>query len=63
MGKCRLASLLFADDAVFLVESEEQLQTPVTDLDRMCESQKLKVSAEKSKVMIFERDKKRAQIT
>ena len=46
-----LNQLLFADDAVFVADSEEKLQRLVTDFGRVCERRKLKVNVGKSKVM------------
>ncbi len=45
----------FADDTMLLVESEEDVQTVVTEFYNVCKRRKLKVNAGKSKVMVFER--------
>ncbi len=45
---------LYADDTVLLAESEAMLQRIVDEFDRVCR-RKLKVNADKSKVMVFER--------
>ncbi len=46
---------LYADDTVLLAECEGMLQRKVDEFDRLCERRKLKVNADKRKVMIFER--------
>ena len=46
-----LNKLLFADDAVFVADSEEKLCQLVTEFGRTCERRKLKVNVGKSKVM------------
>ncbi len=45
---------LYADDTVLLAESERMLHRIVDEFDRVCKRRKLKVSAGKSKVMVFE---------
>ena len=42
--------MLFADDAVFVADSEEKLCQLVTEFGRVCERRKLKVNVGKSKV-------------
>ncbi len=44
---------LYADDTVLLAESEGMLQKIVDEFDRVCR-RKLKINADKSKVMVFE---------
>ncbi len=46
---------LFADDTVLLAESEGDLQRVENGFYSVCKRRKLKVNAEKSKVMVFER--------
>ncbi len=46
---------LYADDTVLLAESEGKLQRIVDEFDRVCRRRKLKVNADTSKVMVFER--------
>ena len=46
-----LNQLLFADDAVFVADSEEKLCRLVTEFGRVCERRKLRVNVGKSKVM------------
>ncbi len=46
---------LYVDDTVLLAESEVMLQRIVDEFDRVCKRRKLKLSADKSKVMIFKR--------
>ncbi len=46
---------MFADDTVFLAESERKLQMIVDEFYRVCRRRKLKVNAGKSKVMGIER--------
>ncbi len=46
---------LYADDTVLLAESEGILQRIVDEFDTACKKRKLKVNADKSKVMVFER--------
>lgn len=43
--------LLFADDTALVSESIEKLEMLVTEFERACYRRKLKVNAEKSKVM------------
>ncbi len=50
-----LMAVLYADDTVLLVESERMLQRSVNEFDRLCKRRKLKVNADKTKVMVFER--------
>ena len=50
-GIWELNQLLFADDAVFVADSEEKLRRLVTEFGRVCERRKLKVNVGKSKVM------------
>ncbi len=46
---------LYAVDIVLLAESEEMLQRIADQFDRVCKRRMLKVNADKSKVMVFER--------
>ncbi len=47
---------------VLLAESEGKLQRIVDVFDRVCKRRKLKVSAGKSKVMVFKREESRLLI-
>ena len=49
--QCRVSSLLFADDAVLIADSEECLQRMVNEMGVVCGRRKLKVNVNKSKVM------------
>ena len=51
-----LNQLLFADDTVFVADSEEKLQRLVTEFGRVCERRKLRINVGKSKVMRCSRD-------
>ena len=51
-----LCQLLFADDAVFVADSEEKLRRLVEEFGRVCERRKLRVNVGKSKVMKCTRD-------
>ena len=51
-----LSQLLYADDAVFVADSEKKLQRLVTEFGRVCERRKLKVNIDKSKVMCCMRE-------
>ena len=44
--------LLFADDAVLIADSEDNLGSLVQEFDRVCEVNKLKINPGKSKVMV-----------
>ncbi len=50
-----LVAGLYADDTVLLAESEGMLQRILDEFDRVCRRGKLKVNADKSKVMVFKR--------
>ncbi len=50
-----VVTCLFADDTVFLAESEGDLQRLVNGFYSVCKKRKLKVNAGKSKVMVFQR--------
>ncbi len=50
-----LVAGLYVDDTVLLAESEGMLQRIVDEFDRVCRRRKLKVNADKSKVMVFEK--------
>ena len=52
----KLPVLLFADDTVLLSEDEWELQGLVNEFGRVCTKRNLKVNANKSKVMVFERN-------
>lgn len=46
-----MSQLLFADDTVFLGDSEDKVQKLVDEFGRICQRRKLKANVEKSKVM------------
>ncbi len=50
-----VVTCLFADDTVLLAESDGDLQRVVNEFYSVCKRRKLKASAGKSKVMVFER--------
>ena len=45
--------LLFADDKVFIQDSEDKLQKSVCILNQMCKDYNLKISTDKTKIMAF----------
>ena len=49
--QCRVSSLLFADDAVLIADSEECLQRMMNEMGVVCGMRELKVNVNKSKVM------------
>ncbi len=55
-----VGTCLFADDTVFLAESEGDLQRVVNEFYSVCKRRKLKVNAGKSMVMVLERRKEEA---
>lgn len=57
-----LVAGLFADDTVLLAENVGTLQRTVDEIDRVCKGRKLKVNAEKSKVMVFRSQESRPLI-
>ena len=48
--QCRARSLLFADDAVLIADSEEYLQRMVNEMGVVCGRRKLKINLNKSKL-------------
>ena len=52
---------LYADDAVFIVSSERELQASVTTLKEECEDNGLSLNANKTKVLVFERNEERTK--
>ena len=52
-----LNTILFADDSVLIAENEKDLQKLVNVFDRVCKRRKLKVNANTSKVIVFERSR------
>ena len=52
-GERRLPGLLYADDLVLYGESEEDLRVMVGQFFEVCRTRRLKVSADKSKVMVL----------
>ncbi len=51
---------MFADDTILITESEKALQKIVNEFSNVCVRKKLKVNVGKSKVMVFEKRKKRS---
>jgi hypothetical protein len=56
MGDLTVCCLLYADDAVLLADSEEDLQALVTKVYDVCKESDLLMNVEKSNVMVFERN-------
>ena len=52
----RLTQLVFAEDTGVVAESAEQLQCLVTELERVCETSKLRLKKRKSNVVIVGRE-------
>ena len=48
-----LNTLLFADDQVFIQDSEDELKKSVSILNQMCKDYNLKISTDKTKIMAF----------
>ena len=48
-----ISDLLYADDVVFVAESERELRELIDKFNRVCKRRGLKVNADKSKVMIM----------
>ncbi len=55
-----LNSILFADDTVLIAENESDLQNLFSVFNSVCKRRKLKVSVNKSKVMVCERSRSEA---
>ena len=53
IGNTNINSLLFADDIVLLSNSEQGLQNSLDCLSKFCDSWKLEVNRQKSKVIVF----------
>ena len=53
--------LLYADDAVLIASTECELQALVTTLKEGCENNGLSLNANKTKVLILERDEERTE--
>jgi hypothetical protein len=49
----KLFVLLYADDTVIISESKEDMLNQLNDFNDFCKKWKLKVNAEKSKVLMF----------
>ena len=58
----QLNCLIYADDLLLLSESKEGLQSCLDSLQQYCDSWKLKLNIEKTKVMIFSYDKADASL-
>lgn len=50
--------LLFKDDAVLFAHTESNFQSLIKDVQRYCNKWGLTINVNKSKVMVFEREKK-----
>lgn len=53
----KLFALLYADDTIVLAESEQELQNALCGVYSYCDTWKLKVNVEKTKIVIFSRGK------
>ena len=56
VGGRKVSILLYADDAVLLAESEQELQLLVDRFCMVCSKRKLKINENKTKTMVFDRD-------
>ena len=61
VGDLNVNCLLYADDAVLIASSECELRALVTTLKEGCEYNGLSLNANKTKVLIFERDEERTE--
>ncbi|CAK1592689.1 unnamed protein product [Parnassius mnemosyne] len=61
MGDIKVNCLLYADDAVLIAPSEAELQALVTCMKEECEIKGLRLNANKTKVLVFERDEERTK--
>ncbi|CAK1580903.1 unnamed protein product [Parnassius mnemosyne] len=61
MGDIKVNCLLYADDAVLIAPSEAELQALVTCMKEECEIKGLLLNANKTKVLVFERDEERTK--
>ena len=61
VGDLNVNCLLYADDAVLIASSECELQALVTTLKGGCEYNRLSLNANKTKVLVYERDEERTE--
>ncbi|CAK1595993.1 unnamed protein product [Parnassius mnemosyne] len=61
MGDIKVNCLLYADDAVLIAPSEAELQALVTCMKEECEIKGLRLNANKTKVLVFERDEEKTK--
>ncbi|CAG4954309.1 unnamed protein product [Parnassius apollo] len=61
MGDIKVNCLLYADDAVLIAPSEAELQALVTCMKEECEIKGLRLNANKTKVLVFEKDEERTK--
>ncbi|CAK1585723.1 unnamed protein product [Parnassius mnemosyne] len=61
MGDIKVNCLLYADDAVLIAPSEAELQALVTCMKEECEIKGLRLNANKTKFLVFERDEERTK--
>ena len=61
LGNLNVNCLLYADDAVLIASSECELQALLTTLKEGCENNSLSLNKNKTKVLIFERNKERTE--
>ncbi|CAK1591151.1 unnamed protein product [Parnassius mnemosyne] len=61
LGDIKVNCLLYADDAVLIAPSEAELQALVTCMKEECEIKGLRLNANKTKVLVFERDEERTK--
>ncbi|CAG4964250.1 unnamed protein product [Parnassius apollo] len=59
LGDIKVNCLLYADDAVLIAPSEAELQALVTCMKEECEIKGLRLNANKTKVLVFEKDEER----
>jgi len=53
IGGKNYANLRYADDAVFVSDEEEELQTIITRLGETCKEYGMEVNVKKTKTMVF----------
>ncbi|CAK1581002.1 unnamed protein product [Parnassius mnemosyne] len=61
LGDIKVNCLVYADDAMLIAPSEAELQTLVTCIKEECEIKGLRLNANKTKVLVFERDEERTK--
>lgn len=58
INETKLFLILFADDQVLFAKSPQTLQSLLTDVERYCETWRLKINTSKTKAMIFEKGRR-----